>query len=441
MEQLIHYVWKHKLFPLRPLTTTHGETVEVIDPGLHNQNAGPDFFNAKVKIGNTLWVGNVEIHEKASDWYTHGHHKDRAYDNVVLHVCGIIDLEVKNSKNETLPQMQLDIPNYIAQNYQELISIDHYPPCYKIIPTLPRLIVHSWMSALQTERLEQKTQSICRRVKRCDGSWEKALFTTLARNYGFGINGDAFELWAAHIPLQHVAHHRDNLFQIEAIFMGQAGLLDIESIPERYQAMALNEGYFAKLRNEYLYLAHKFSMKPMDFKQWRFLRLRPQNFPHIRISQLANLYHSRKAELSQLLECKTIKEAEEALQTHVTPYWETHYGFGSNTDKNTKRLSTHSLDLQIINTLIPTLFAYGRYKMNDQLCDRAFDFLELLPAENNHIVKMWSQCGLSVQNAGDSQALIQLKKEYCDKKECLRCRIGYEYLKTNAQRGRNSKFR
>lgn len=434
MEQLLHYVWKHKMFPLRQLTTIQGDGVEVIDPGLHNRNAGPDFFNAKVKIGNTLWVGNVEIHDKASDWYAHGHHKDRSYDNVVLHVCGIIDTEVLTSKGETLPQMQLDIPESLSRNYQELISTDQYPPCYKIIPPLPRLITHSWMSALQTERLEQRTQMICQRVKQCNGSWEAALFITLARNYGFGINGDAFELWAAHIPLHHVAHHRDNLFQIEAIFMGQAGLLDMESIPQRHQATALNEGYFARLRNEYLYLAHKFSMKPMDFKQWRFLRLRPQNFPHIRISQLANLYHSRKAELSQLMECKTIKEAEEALQTHVTPYWETHYGFGSLSDKNAKRLSTHSLGLQIINTLIPTLFAYGRHKMNDSLCDRAFDFLEQLPAENNHIVKMWKQCGLDVQNAGDSQALIQLKREYCDKKECLRCRIGYEYLKSNGKK-------
>lgn len=431
MEKLIHYVWKHKMFPLRELFTTDGESVEVIDAGLSNRNAGPDFFNAKVKIGNTLWVGNVEIHEKASDWYAHGHHRDAAYNNTILHVCEVIDTEVLNQNGQKLKQMQLEVPAHLVKHYHELLTIDPYPPCYPIIPSLSHLMVHSWMSALQTERLEQKTQAILNRVKWSNDSWETAFFITLARNYGFGINGDAFEKWAQCIPLLSVAHHRDNLFQIETIFMGQAGLLEMESIPKRYQQEALNEGYFAKMRNEYLYLSHKFSMKPMDFKLWRFLRLRPQNFPHIRISQLANLYYSRKAGLSQLMDCQTIKEVEDALNTHVTPYWETHYIFGSTSEKNPKQLSQRSLNLLIINSIIPTLFAYGRYKLNDKLCDRAFDFLEQLKAEDNHIVRTWKECGLPVENAGDSQALIQLKLEYCDKKDCLRCRMGYEYLKSS----------
>jgi hypothetical protein len=300
MEQLLHYCWKHKLFPLRELSTTDGQPVEVIDPGLHNMNAGPDFFNAKVKIGGTLWVGNIEIHDKASDWYLHGHDRDTHYDNVVLHVAGIIDAEVKTSGGQTLPQMQLDVPQTVSEHYQELLTTDQYPPCYKIIPDLTRLMIHSWMSALQTERLEQKTEAIKHRVEQCGGSWEAGYFVTLARNYGFGINGDAFETWAKNIPLHDVDHHRDDLFQIEAIFMGQAGLLQLDAVPERYQKDALNEGYFSKLSNEYAYLAHKFNLTPMDVKLWRFLRLRPQNFPHIRISQLANLYYSRKANLSQL---------------------------------------------------------------------------------------------------------------------------------------------
>ena len=381
MEQLLHYVFKHKLFPLRELKTSDGEPVEVIDPGLHNRNAGPDFFNAKIKIGRTLWVGNVEIHDKSSDWYVHGHDKDQRYDNVILHVAGVLDAEVMNTNGEFIRQMQLDVPETIRDHYEELLRTDSYPPCYKVIPDLTQLLVHSWMAALQTERLEQKTEAIKRRVEQCGGSWEDAYFVTLARNYGFGINNDAFEVWAQNIPLSAVAHHRDDLFQIEAIFMGQAGLLELDTIPDYYQALALNEGYFAKLRNEYLYLAHKFSMKPMDFHLWRYLRLRPQNFPHIRISQLANLYYQQKAGLSQL------------------------------------------------NTAIPMLFAYGRHRSKEVLCDRAFDFLEQLKAEDNHIIRMWQQVGLPVQTAGDSQSLIQLKREYCDKKDCLRCRFGYEYLK------------
>jgi hypothetical protein len=285
------------------------------------------------------------------------------------------------------------------------------------------------MAALQTERLERKTEDIHRRVEQCNGSWENAYFLTLARNYGFGINNDAFEHWARQIPLSAVAHHRDDLFQIEAIFMGQAGLLDLETIPDYYQKDALNEGYFAKLRSEYLYLAHKFSMVPMDYKLWRFLRLRPQNFPHIRISQLANLYYQRKAGLSQLVECETIEKLKTLLSSHVTPYWETHYTFGSTSSKNEKHLAYGSLNLLMINTAIPMLFAYGRHLSKEVLCDRAFDFLAELKAENNYIIRMWQQVGLPVQTAGDSQALIQLKKEYCDKKDCLRCRFGYEYLK------------
>ena len=429
MEQLLHYTWKHKLYPLKELTTNDGQYVEIIDPGLHNRNAGPDFFNAKIRIGTTMWVGNVEIHDKSSDWYQHGHDKDSRYDNVVLHVAGELDTEVMKSNGEYVPQLKLCVPEYVLQHYDELQRTEEYPACYKVIPELSSLIVHSWMAALQTERLEQKTEAIRKRAERCNDSWEDAYFVTLARNYGFGINGDVFEQWAYNIPLNAVAHHRDDLFQIEAIFMGQAGLLELDSVPEHYQQEALNDGYFAKLRNEYQYLAHKFSMKPIDFKLWRFLRLRPQNFPHIRISQLANLYYQQKAGLSQLIECETLEELKNVLKSQVTPYWETHYTFGSTSTKSEKHLSYGSINLLMINTAIPMLFAYGRHSTREVLCDKAFDFLEQLKAENNHIIRMWQQVGLPVKTAGDSQALIQLKKEYCDKKDCLRCRFGYEYLK------------
>jgi len=429
MEQLLHYTWKHKMLPLRALKTTDGREVEIIDPGLHNRNAGPDFFNAKVKIDGTLWVGNVEIHDRASDWYQHGHHEDSHYDNVVLHVCEVIDREVTNSLGHYIPQLQLSVPEQIRCNYELLQMTDQYPPCYQIIPSLSRLTVHSWMAALQTERLERKTNDIRRRAERCGGSWEDAYFVTLARNYGFGINSDSFEQWAYNVPLQAVGHHRDDLFQIEAIFMGQAGLLELDTIPKHYQQDALNDGYFARLRNEYLYLAHKFGMKPMNVAQWNFLRLRPQNFPHIRLSQLASFYYQRKAGLSQLIECKTLTELKALLSSQVTPYWETHYTFGSLSAKNEKHLSYGSLNLLIINTAIPMLFAVGRHRQKEELCDRAFDLLEQLKPENNHIIRLWRQCGLPVRSAGDSQALIQLKKEYCDRRDCLRCRFGYEYLK------------
>ncbi len=430
MEQLLHYVWKHKLWPLRPLETTDGRQVEVVDPGLYNRrDSGPDFFNAKVKISGTLWVGNVEIHDRSSEWYQHGHDQDSTYDNVVLHVVGNADTDVMNSRQEYLPQIELEVPSHVREHYEELLHTDQYPPCYKIIPDLTSLLVHSWMAALQTERLEQKTEAISQRVKQAGGSWEDAYFITLARNFGFGINGDAFEQWARHISLNAVGRHRDDLFQVEAFFMGQAGLLELNAVPPRYQKTALNEGYFSRLRNEYLYLAHKFSMEPMSFAVWRFLRLRPQNFPHIRISQLAQLYYARKSGLSDLLACESVEAVQQLLSTHVTPYWETHYVFGAESQQNSKQLSRSSLNLLTINTAVPILFAVGRHRQKELLCDRAFDFLEQLKAESNHIVRMWKECGLEAKTAGDSQAFIQLKKEYCDKRDCLRCRFGYEYLK------------
>ena len=435
MEALLQYVWKHKLWPLKPLETTDGEAVEVIDSGLQNRNAGPDFFNAKVKIGGTLWVGNVEIHDRAADWNTHGHQRDAAYDNVILHVCETIDSdEITTAAGRRLPQMQLDVPETVRQNYRQLLVADRYPPCYQMIPSLSPLIVHSWLSALQTERLEQKTEAIRQRVELCNGSWEQAYFTTLARNFGFGINGDAFEQWAQSIPLSAIGHHRDDLFQIEAFFLGQAGLLDLETIPERYHDEALNEGYFTRLRNEYLYLQRKFSLQPIDPKLWRFLRLRPQNFPHIRIAQLAQLFYQQTASLSQIVYCQSVEELENALDTCATAYWQTHFLFGAASPKNKKRLSVASRRLIVINTVVPVLFAYGPHRRDESLCDRAFTLLEELKAEQNRITRMWSECGLNVRSAADTQALIQLKNEYCDRKDCLRCRIGYEYLKKETKR-------
>ena len=429
MEQLLHYCWKHRLFPAEGMSTTDGQPVEVLDPGLHNRNSGPDFFNAKVKIGGQLWVGNVEIHDKASDWFLHGHDRDSHYDNVVLHVVGVADAEARTADGMTPPQMELSVPDSVKQNYEELLRTDSYPPCYKIIPSLSRLMKHSWMSALETERLERKTEDIKRRARLCEGSWEAAYFVTMARNYGFGINSDAMEQWALNIPLNDVGHHRDDIFQVEAFFMGQAGLLNPLSLPEKHRQSALADDYFFRLNNEYKYLAHKFSLKPIDFHLWRFLRLRPQNFPHIRIAQLANLYYQRRAGLSQLMDCEDIKSAKKLLATSVTGYWQTHYAFGCESKFNEKHLSEASLNLLLINTVVPMLFAYGRHKQDDRLCDRAFDFLEQLKAEDNHITRTWRDIGLAVDNAGDSQALIQLKNEYCDRRDCLRCRFGYEYLK------------
>jgi len=375
-----------------------------------------------------VWVGNVEIHDKASDWYAHGHDKDHAYDNVVMHIVGQDDAQAVTAEGRRLPQMVLNVPEEVKNNYEALLHSDRYPPCYAIIPSLDSLTVHSWLSSLLAERLEQKTTAIAQRVAATGGDWEAALFITMARNYGFGLNGEAFEAWAKSVPLQSAAHHRDNLFQIEALFMGQAGLLDPQAMNERHREAAMNDDYFSRMAAEYKYLAHKFALKPIDAGLWRFFRLRPQSFPHIRISQLAQLYFSHKSDLSRLRECRSVAELRTLLSTHATPYWQTHYAFGCPSAYNAKALSAASLNLLIINTAVPTLFAYGRHRRDEALCDRSLALLNQLRAENNNIVRLWKECGLTAETAADSQALIQLKREYCDKKDCLRCRIGYRYL-------------
>ena len=419
MEQLLHYVWKHKIFPLKELKTTTGQQVEVIDTGLANTDAGPDFFNAKLKLDGVLWIGNIEIHERSSDWFKHGHHADAGYNSVILHIASEIDTEISRSNGERIPQIQLICPEAVRTNYKELLETDSYPPCYRIIPSLPPFTAHSWMSALQMERFEQKATLLNERLKRCQGNWEDAFFITLARNFGFGLNGDAFETWAHRLPFRAVDKHRNDLFQIEAIFFGQAGILEDSD----------GDGYYLRLKKEYTYLQHKFGLIPMDASLWRFLRLRPANFPHIRIAQLACLYHRAYGLLSRIMETETLQGVRDILKGGTSEYWLTHYTFGGSSPSRPKALSNTSLDLLIINTVVTFLYAYGLHKGNRVLCARAGSFLEELKAENNYITRMWEQCGMKASNAADSQALIQLKKEYCDKKKCLYCRIGYEYLK------------
>lgn len=404
------------------LQTTTGEPVEVIDAGLPNTNAGPDFFNAKLKIGGTLWVGNIEVHTLASDWMRHGHDKDAAYDNVILHVAETVDCEVFRANGVPVPQLQLPCPDPVRQRYDELSHAEIYPPCYSILFSLPKLTVHSWLSALQVERFEQKARVIATRLERYNNHWEDVFFITLARNFGFGLNGDAFEAWASRLPFRAIDKHRDDLFQVEAFFFGQAGLLD-EELPDA-------DGYYRKLQKEFRYLQHKFELSvPMTATQWRFLRLRPGNFPHVRLAQLANLYYKERSLFSRIMEADTLEAVRKLLTVTTSPYWEEHFNFRKVSSSREKQVGKNAQNLIIINTVIPFLYAYGLHKADELLCERATGFLESLKAEDNHIIRHWSGAGLPVSTAADSQALLQLQKEYCDKKDCLRCRFGFEYLR------------
>ena len=436
MEKLLQYCWKHRILPEGELRTADGESIEIVDTGLLNTDAGPDFFNARLRIGDRLLAGNVEIHVRRNDWYAHGHDRDAAYDNVILHVVDAqsngpadADSAIRTREGRILPEVKISVPEEIRANYRELLSEDSYPPCYKIIPNVTPLSMHSWMAALQTERLKQKTEAIAERVSMLKGDWEHAYFITLARSYGFGSNSDALEQWARNMPMTSVAHHRDNLFQIESIFFGQAGMLNIASVRERLQLETAADEYFQRMQSEYEYLKHKFQMTDKYAPQWKYMRMRPQNFPTIRIAQLARLYYERRTSLSQLIECDTIDKLRKMFHCGVSDYWQTHYTFGHESQPSAKQLSAASISLLMINCAIPMIFAYGRQTGSEALCNRALDLLESLPPENNTITRMWQQVGLESRSAGDTQALIQLKKQYCDRKDCLQCRIGYEYMK------------
>lgn len=402
MEKLLHYVWKHRILPFKTLLTLDKRKVEVIDPGTYNPHQGPDFFNAKIKLNDTLWAGNVEVHLKASDWFRHNHHLDAAYNNTILHVVLDADKEAQTQDGRSPVTLQIDMPQELLLHYRELSTTDDYPRCHRIVPHIPALKAHSWMDALLVERLQNRSGKVLEREKRMNGDWEKAAFVTLSRNFGFGLNGDVYEMWANRIPLQAAAKHRDNLFQVQALFMGMANLIDPKLEAEGWDA--------GKAEKEYAFLAHKFRLPdPIPRQLWKFMRTRPSNFPHLRILQLARIYSSGKALLHNLLEVSDIKELHACLLE--------------------ASLSASSRNLILINTVIPLLYAYGMHTQDQRLMDKATCLLTQLPPENNYIIRQWRGCGLTVASAADSQALIQLKREYCDRADCLRCRFGYEYLK------------
>ena len=426
MELLLHYTWQQRLLPLGPLLTTDGRPVEVIDSGLHNTNAGPDFFNAKVRIGETLWVGNVEVHEKSSDWYKHHHEADGAnYGNVILHVVGEADCPVRIA-GEEVPQVVLPVPKIIADNYEKLMREEHFPPCHQVISQISSIDKSSWLTALTVERLQEKTARIEGYLRENCNDWEQAFFIALARNFGFGVNADAFELWAKSLPLKVVGKHRDDAFQVEALFYGQAGLLDENLVKEDRR-----DTHFERLRKEYAFLRHKFNLTPIQGALWKLLRMRPQNFPHVRLAQLLHLYQVKRIGFSQLLAAQGKDEIMELLKTHVEDYWQTHYTFGTaHETPSEKQLQRNSLYLLLINTVAPLLFCYGKYHNEEALCERAIDLLDELCAESNYITRAWGEIGLKATTAAQSQALIQLKRNYCERKDCLRCRFGKFYLKT-----------
>ncbi|MCF0235382.1 MAG: DUF2851 family protein [Bacteroidaceae bacterium] len=431
MEALLHYVWLHRLYPIGPLHTADGKTLEVIDPGLYNRDAGPDFFNAKIRIDGQLWVGNIEIHLRASDWYRHHHDTDAHYNNVVLHVVQTLDREVTTANGLTLPQFVMQVPAEVRAPYDELMAATHYPPCRRIIPSIPELYVHGWLDALSIERLSHKAERIRQWLSATAGDWERTFFITLARAFGFGKNSDAFEAWAATIDPQQIGKHRDNPLQVEAYFFGQAGLLNDEATaPER------RDTHFLELQREYRFLQKKFSLTPLPHHRWQFLRMRPANFPHRRLAQLAELYATRRLDFASMKQMRDVKTIAKLLTFNMLPYWSEHYTFGVRAEgkENSappapQKLSAASVQLLVINAIAPTLFAYAQQHSDETMQAQAFELLHTLRAERNAIIDAWRDSGIEAQHAADSQALLHLKLHYCDTRKCLDCRFGSCYLR------------
>ena len=418
-EYLLHYIWKYRLFEQFGLKTTDGRIIEVLDPGIHNGDAGPDFFNAKVKIDDRVWAGNVEIHISSDDWYKHKHDADKSYNSTILHVVEIDKGAVLNEQKQVVPQMVLKVPQTIRNEAEALLKSRSPIPCRDDMPSIKKYVMRAWIGSLGVERLERKTNDIYAHLLKMNNSWDDVFFVLLARNYGFGLNSDEFERLASSLSYKIVQRHSNNLFQVEALFYGQAGMLEDDTISDEY---------YIRLQSEYKFLAHKYNLKPLDGFLFKKLRVRPSAFPQIRIAQLSALLVQSGRLFSTILEIDDYKRLRLHLQSEVSEYWKTHYSFGKESKKSNKRLGDTSLDIILINTVAPMLFAYGKMKDQEKYCDRAMTILEYIKPERNSIVNAFKSAGVEVKNAFDSQALIQLRKEYCDKRKCLYCNIGYRIL-------------
>ena len=426
MERLLQYVWKYRLFSTVDLQTEEGIPVMVIDPGIQNTDAGPDFFNAKISISGAVWAGNVEIHRKASDWKNHHHDMDPAYDSVILHVVEEADAKACRTNGEKIPQAVIQIPPAIQNNMNWLLSRDTPLPCAERIHEVEPVYISTWMNTLLTERLERKVNDIFSRLEQNRNDWNEVFYITLTRNFGFGNNSDAFEWLARSLPFRVILKQRCNSLQIESLLFGQAGLLVEE----------LDDPYYQLLQQEYHFLQKKYRLKPVDYGTIKQLRMRPLNFPHLRLAQLAAIWTHNDTLFSRLLEDNQLDTLKACFDVSLSAFWDTHYQFRFPSPAKKKTIGLNATNIILINTVVPILFAYGKKMQKPDYCAKALQMLETIPAERNSLIVNFTEAGIPVKNASDSQAIIQLRREYCEKKKCLYCRIGFRLIKsTHHKRG------
>ena len=421
-EIVLHYIWEHCLWAGYEQQTTDGRKVEILSVGEHNRDAGPDYSHARVMIGGKEWVGNIEIHVCSSDWIKHRHHLDKAYDSVILHVVRTADKPVYNSRGELVPQCELQYPSdkdYLSRLFESAQKMDSAVGrigCAEQLVHEPGLLTEGWRRTLLRKRLECKRASVMRLLEITKGSWEHALYISLARNFGFHTNSLPFEQLAINTPLSYLQKHRNNLFQLTALLLGQAGLL----MDERISGLEDERS----LKKEYEFLRTKFGLTPMDGSIWKHGRLRPQNSPELRIRQFAQLLYQSENLLSKILDTDDLKELEGLFE--ITSEGLACSGSYPDGTIITKPVGKSSIEILLINTVLPYKYAYALHRNDASQAERAMQLMERIPPENNTVVRQWRVLGQTIRNAADTQALLHLYQNYCQHHECINCEVGYQ---------------
>ena len=419
-EDFLHYLWKFKKFDTLNLKTSQKGELLIIKTGDYLELAGPDFFNAQITIGNQKWAGNVEIHLKSSDWYLHHHERDSAYENVILHVVWEHDTEIFRKDNTEIPVLILK--DYVSpetiSNYYALTSPKSWIFCEKQISQIDDFIFKNWQERLFFERLERKSKPVYDLLEETNNDWEAVLFCLLAKNFGLNTNGTSFLQMAKAIPFSIIRKESFTLLNLESLLFGCAGLLDSEK----------EDVYFKDLKFAYFYIIHKYQLEKNYVEPVQFFKHRPDNFPTIRLSQLANLYQKEQNLFSKIITLKSVKDIYEVFDVSVSLYWQNHFQFDKESPKKAKKLSKSFVDLLIINTIIPIQFAYAKV-MGEEISEDLITLLDEVSPEKNSIIEKFNSFGLKSKNAFETQSLLQLKNEYCNKNHCLKCAIGTELLK------------
>jgi len=425
-EDILHFIWKYKKISLENLRTTQGLAVLIENTGAENHLAGPDFFNAKINIEGQVWAGNVEIHIKSSDWYAHQHEKDENYNNVILHVVWEDDIAVFRNDNSEIPTLALKdyIPDELLNTYHSLFNKNDtsFINCEKDIAAISSFTFKNWLERLYFERLEQKSSLVQELLQQSKNDWEKVLFVMLMKNFGSKINGESFLSIAKSLDFSIVRKTKNDIHQLESIFYGLAGF---------YEDEAIVDVYFLTLKKEYDFLKNKYNLNEVGIQKPAFFKLRPSNFPTIRLSQLANIYVAHQNIFSKIIEANTLEEIYTIFNVAASTYWNTHYTFGKESRKSVKKVSKNFIDLLIINTILPLKFCYANYIGKD-VNDDIINIIEDLKKEENSIIVKYKTHNILAENAKESQALLQLYNVYCTKNKCLQCVVGNSLLSGKA---------